>query len=179
MTTTSISTVERHTLEFWQVRSLLFQLVLISAAVALPVLAHLSGAPVRLLLPMHWPVLLAGLVYGWRSGLLVGAASPGISYLISGMPFPMMIPAMTLELAVYGFVAGIASEKLRLNKFYAILSALVVGRLVFIATVFVGHSYADSFSVYLKAAMLPGLITAAVQLITLPLIARWWVKKAQ
>jgi niacin transporter len=154
-------------------------MVLIGAAAALPVIAHLSGAPVRWLLPMHWPVLLAGLVYGWRSGLLVGAAAPGVSFLISGMPFPFMIPAMTIELAVYGFVAGIASEKFKLSKFSALISALVIGRLFFIAMVLIMQSYSESFTVYLQAAVLPGLITAAAQAITLPFIARWWVKRSQ
>ena len=67
------------TLPAWRLRALLFQALLIVAAVVLPAVAHLSGAPVRILLPMHWPVLLAGLVYGWRGGGAVGLADPSAS----------------------------------------------------------------------------------------------------
>ena len=44
----------------------LFELGMIGAAVALPALCHLTGAPVTVLLPMHWPVIAAGLFCGWR-----------------------------------------------------------------------------------------------------------------
>ena len=171
--------VKSRTLTFWGVRSLVFQLVLIGAAVALPVAAHLSGAPVRVLLPMHWPVLLAGLVYGWRGGALTGLLAPLVSYLISGMPYPAMLPAMTVELFAYGFIAGLLVEKFRFNSFLAVLVALVVGRFVFALTVLAGFGVSGNYLAYFQAALVPGLLAALGQIVVLPFVARWWVKKEQ
>ena len=139
------------------------QLAFIVAAVGLPALMHMTGAPVRWLLPMHWPVLLAGILYGWRGGLLIGALSPASNWLITGFPLPPVLPAMTLELATYGLVAGLLREKLNWNGFSATAGALVAGRLVFIATIWLSAGYQGAFGAYLVAAMTPGLVVGAVQ----------------
>lgn len=158
-----------------RISAVVWQTALVALAIALPSLAHLSGLPVRQLLPMHWPVIIAGLVYGWRGGLLVGLVSPGLSFLISSMPYPPMIAPMTIELACYGAVAGLCREQFKLSGFVSTAIALIAGRIAFLAIVFSAGSVSQSFVPYLQAAMLPGLIAAAVQIIALPFIARWWV----
>lgn len=150
-------------------------ILLLSAAFLLPAAAHATGLPVRWLLPMHWPVILAGLCYGWRSGLLVGIGAPVLSYLVSGMPPLFMLPAMTVELAAYGFIAGFAREGLKLNGFLSAALSLIGGRIVFLAIVLITGAVAVPFADYLQAAMLPGIPAAIAQLILLPLIANWWV----
>ena len=175
----SVVAVKPTTLEFWGIRSLSFQALLIIAAVALPVAAHLSGAPVRILLPMHWPVILAGLVFGWRGGAIVGFLSPFASYLISGMPLPGILPAMTAELAVYGLIAGLFREKFSANAFISVATAVVVGRIVFALIVLFTVTPSASFGSYFQAALVPGIPAAIAQIVFLPLIAGWWVKKAQ
>jgi niacin transporter len=150
-------------------------LLLAAAVILLPVVGHLSGSPVRVLLPMHWPVLLAGLVFGWRSGLILGLAAPGLSWMISGMPFPVMIPSMTLELAAYGFLAGFFRETLKMGRSRALLLALLGGRAVFLAWALGTGAVAQPYGAYLKAAMLPGLPAALIQLLLLPLLAGIWV----
>jgi hypothetical protein len=165
------------TLSFWSVKSLIFQFVMITAAALLPALVHTLGAPVRILLPMHWPVLLAGLVYGWRAGAIVGLAAPIVAFSFSGYPLPPMIAPMTLELATYGLLAGFLCEQLKIGRFISMAIALIAGRLVFIATVLALGSVVLN-SQYLQAAMLPGLIAAALQIAILPIAASWWVKKA-
>lgn len=171
--------VKNTTLVFWGTKSLIFQVILVGAAVILPAVAHLSGAPVRILLPMHWPVILAGLVFGWRSGALVGLLSPSMSYLVSGMPLPAILPAMTVELFAYGFVAGLLREKLRFNPFLSVIPALIIGRIAFALTVYLGFAASGNYMQYFKAALLPGLFAALGQIILLPIIANWWVKKEQ
>jgi hypothetical protein len=165
------------TLTFWSIKSLIFQFVMITAAALLPALAHTLGAPVRILLPMHWPVLLAGLVYGWRAGAIVGLAAPIIAYSFSGYPLPPMIAPMTLELATYGLLAGFLCEQLKVGRFISMAIALIAGRLVFVAAVLALGSVVLNGQ-YLQAAMLPGLIAAALQIAILPFVASWWVKKA-
>ena len=53
-----------------------------------------------MLLPMHIPVLLCGIICGWEYGLAVGAILPLLRSVIFGMPpmYPTAL-AMTFELA--------------------------------------------------------------------------------
>ncbi|WP_396626389.1 ECF transporter S component [Luteitalea sp.] len=155
--------------------TLQFGLVL-AAAWALPAAIHALGLPVRQLLPMHWPAILAGLVYGWRSGAVVGAASPILSYLMTGMPRPAVLPSMTFELAAYGAIAGFMVQVLQRGRFEAVLASVIGGRLVFLAVMVVTGAITTAFPVYLQAAMLPGLPAAIAQVVLLPLLANVWVK---
>jgi len=152
-------------------RAVSVQLLLLAAAsVLLPAVAHLAGLSVRAWLPMHWPVLLAGLLYGWRSGALVGLAAPGLSYLFSGMPYPPMLPAMTIELAAYGLLAGVLRERLRWNPFLATALAILGGRVVFLLVAVATGATGPSVPAYMTAALLPGGLAALAQVLVIPLI---------
>jgi hypothetical protein len=151
--------------------------LLFLAAFALPAAMHAAGLPVRLLLPMHWPVLLAGLVYGWRSGALIGALAPAISYALSGWPRPAVLPAMILELALYGFLAGFLRERLRWNGFAAITAALLAGRALFLLAAFTTGWTGPDLPAYLATAIAPGLVAALLQIALLPPLARFWVAR--
>lgn len=153
--------------------------LLVSASFLLPTAAHLLHLPVRWLLPMHWPVVLVGLCYGWRSGAAVGLAAPALSYALSGMPRPEILPAMTVELATYGFLAGWLRQTLRWNGFASAALALVGGRLVFVGLAWATGATAPAFLAYLQRAVVPGLIAGAMQLLLLPLLAAWWVRRQQ
>ena len=60
-----------------------------------------------MLLPMHIPVLLCGLVCGWQYGAAVGFVAPLLRSVLFGMPpmYPVAI-AMAFELLTYGLVIG-------------------------------------------------------------------------
>lgn len=166
------------TLPALRLRAISAQVVLLlGAAFVLPALAHWAGVPVRAWLPMHWPVILAGLCYGWRSGALIGLAAPGVSFLLSGMPPPAVLPAMTAELAAYGFIAGLLREQLRQNLWLSVAAALIGGRLVFLGIRLATGSIAGPFAEYVQAALLPGLPAALGQLVLLPLAAGGWVRR--
>jgi niacin transporter len=165
------------TLSFSGYRAYVFQVVLISAAVVLPVVAHLSGISVRFLLPMHWPVILAGLVYGWRAGVLTGALAPIVNYLISGYPLPVILPSMTVELLTYGLATGILREVFRQNPFVSVAIALVFGRIVFIGSVLLGNVIAADHLGYFQAALTPGMIAGLLQIALLPFLAKWWIRQ--
>lgn len=86
--------------------------LLLALAVLLPIGAHyINPLFARVLLPMHLPVLLAGMLVGPGAGVLVGLLAPGLSALIAGMPPAYAIPLMTAELPVYGLVAGLTDRK--------------------------------------------------------------------
>ncbi len=169
--------VKPFTLELKSIRSYLFNTLFIAFAIGLPVIAHLAGAPVRYLLPMHWTIILAGLVYGKKGGAISGFLTPSLSFMISGMPYlPMLLP-MTIELTAYGFITGYMRENLKLNSFLSVAVALVAGRVLFLLSVLFAGSFTGSFSDYASSAMMPGLIAATAQIILLPFIAKWLVEK--
>jgi niacin transporter len=170
----------RTTLPGLGLRALAGELLLVAAAaVLLPSLAHTMGWPVRSFLPMHWPVILAGLVFGWRGGLIVGLLAPVSSYFISGMPLPHILPAMTVELAAYGGLAGLARQTLKWNAFASAALALVGGRLVFFITAIATGAAVPTPLAYASAAMAPGIWAALAQLVILPLVAMIWVQSGR
>jgi uncharacterized membrane protein len=173
-------TAEPITLRASGLRALSVQAVLlVAASVFLPAAAHLLGLPARLLLPMHWPIILVGLVYGWRSGVIVGLAAPSLSYLLSGMPHPSMMLAMTGELAAYGLLAGVVREGLRWNLFLATALAVSGGRLVFLLVAVVTGASGPSAFEFARAALGPGIFAGLAQVLVLPLVAGWWLRNAK
>lgn len=87
-----------------------------------------------MLCPMHIPVLLCGLVCGWPWGAAVGFVAPLLRAVTFGMPvlYPTGI-AMAFELCTYGLVSGVMYHVLRkttVNLYVSLISAMVVGRIV-------------------------------------------------
>jgi hypothetical protein len=172
MTASATTRLEGLTLPWLGVRPLTFLLGLIGAAVLLPAIAHVLQLPVRWLLPMHWPVILAGLVYGWRAGVVAGLLSPLVSFALSGMPPQPFLPTMTAELAAYGLLAGVLRSSVRMNAFASVALALVAGRLVAIgASLVLGAALPALLPTYG-----PGVPAALAQVVLLPLLAAWWVR---
>ncbi|HKM33948.1 MAG TPA: ECF transporter S component [Lachnospiraceae bacterium] len=89
----------------------------------------------NMLLPMHFPVFLCGLICGWQYGLIVGFILPILRYFIFGMPilFPIGI-SMAFELATYGLVAGavygLSRWKCMISLYKALILAMISGRVV-------------------------------------------------
>lgn len=164
-----------NTLPLNNVRSYLFESLFIILAIALPSICHLTGVPVRYILPMHWTVILAGLVYGWRGGAIAGLLSPAVSFLITGMPLPVSLFPMTAELFTYGFLTGTLIEKVKLNSFASVAIALFAGRIIYLLS-FILLNQGINLQGYIGAAILPGLITAVIQIISIPFIAKFWTK---
>ncbi len=89
----------------------------------------------NMLLPMHLPVMLCGLVCSHRHGLALGAALPIVRSLTFGMPmlFPSAV-AMALECATYGFVIGFLFERSKHKRvttlYVCMIIAMIAGRAV-------------------------------------------------
>ena len=126
-------------LRYTDVRSYLLTFAFVVLSVLVPWSCHqfhLAGAT---FLPMHLFVLIAGLVFGWRTGLIVGLLTPLASYLVSGMPTLTVLPQIVVEVASYGLVAGLLRQNLRLRPIWALLGAMATGRLALF--LFVGIMY--------------------------------------
>jgi hypothetical protein len=107
----------------------------LALSVVLPLAFHSIPNAGSVLLPMHLPVLLCGLVCGWPYGLACGALAPVLSSVITGMPPIAYVPAMVCELAVYGLVSGLLNRYVRTGKLFgdiyiSLVSAMLAGRVV-------------------------------------------------
>lgn len=147
----------------------------LALAVLLPIGFHALGIAGRIFLPMHIPVLLAGFLAGPWSGLVVGLLAPGLSHLLTGMPPTYAVPLMSLELPMYGLVAGIAYDRLRLNVYIALILAMVLGRVMFglgllVLALFMELPYTAAKYFSMGGAIATGLPGIAVQLLLIPLI---------
>jgi len=148
-----------------------FVTVFVVASVAIPFVAHQFGVVAgRTFLPMHFFALMAGMVFGWRAGLLVGAGSPIVSYLVSGMPFAASLPVLVPEIAAYGLIAGLLQARRKSNLWVSLVGAMIGGRLVLLLAA--AMALPQPALGYICAALVTGLPGVAVQLIVIPPAAR-------
>lgn len=89
----------------------------------------------NMLLPMHIPVFLCGLICSWQYGTVVGFVLPLLRSMLFSMPplYPNAI-AMAFELAAYGLITGLLYAQFKNKNLRAvilsILPAMLGGRLV-------------------------------------------------
>lgn len=131
-----------------------------------------------MLLPMHFPVILCGLICGWKFGLGVGLILPLLRSLLFSMPpmYPTAI-AMAFELAAYGFFVGFlfshAKWQCIKSLYRCLIISMVLGRVVWgiAMTVLLGFG-ADgfTFSAFLSGALLNAIPGIIAQLILIPAV---------
>lgn len=132
----------------------------------------------NMMLPMHIPVLLCGLICGWQYGAALGFVLPLLRYLVFGMPvlFPTGI-AMAFELMTYGLVIGLVYSRSRwkciIALYRALISAMLAGRLVWAAVQIILLGVSGSvFTVqmFLAGAFLNAVPGIIIQLVLIPAV---------
>ncbi len=132
----------------------------------------------NMLLPMHIPVMLCGLVCGWQYGLIVGAIVPIMRSMIFGMPvmFPSAI-GMAFELATYGFVIGYlfghAKWKCIKSLYRCLAISMVSGRIVWgVVQCFLLGLGENGFTLtaFLTSSVLNAIPGIILQLVLIPAI---------
>ena len=159
-------------------RKLTLSALFLALGLVLPLITGQIPQIGKMLLPMHIPVLLCGMVCGWPYGLAVGAVMPLLRGLLFGMPvlYPTGI-GMAFELAAYGAVIGLLYAKL--NKrgvagvYMALVPAMLAGRAVWgvAQTVLLGLG-GNGFTMQMFiagafATALPGIV---LQLVLIPVV---------
>ena len=155
-------------------KAILGQVCFLTVALVLPTITHRLGLNYLVAQPMHWMILFAGLTYGPISGLIIGVSIPIVSFLISGMPIPAMLPLMIPELAVYGFVTGLLKQKIA--AFGAVAVSLLAGRIVYLALIAMLGRINGSVFEYIQNTWTPGLVAIILQIALLPILAGLYIK---
>ena len=100
-----------------EIKNIVFCAMYIALGVAVANILHWAATGIgRVLSPMHFTVIIAGLMLGWKYGLVAGILTPLISAIFGMPPFFPTGVCMALECGVYGLVAGLLSAKLVIMK---------------------------------------------------------------
>ncbi len=157
------------------VKKLVFAAVCAALCLVLPMAFHAIPNAGQVILPMHIPVLLCGLVCGWPYGGVCGLIGPLLSSVLTGMPPAAMLPSMMVECAAYGFTSGILMKYVRTGKpvrdlYISLISAMVVGRIV------AGFAKAWIFTpgispfAWVTTSLISGIPGIVIQLVLMPLV---------
>ncbi len=149
-------------LKYTDVRSYVFTVTFVLLSVLVPFALHQFHLAGPTFLPMHIFVLAAGLLFGWRAGLIVGLLTPFTSYAISGMPLLKILPQIMVELSAYGLLAGLLREKFTLPVIWSLLGAMAGGRLAMLLATLVVYLVAGESSSLLRLEPNPLLVLWSV-----------------
>ena len=159
-------------------KKLTLSAMFIAIGLVLPIFTGQIPAIGNMLLPMHIPVFLCGLICGWQYGLIVGLVLPLMRTAIFGMPvlFPTAI-AMAFELATYGFVSGWIYGHSRwqcvIALYRSIIAAMIAGRAVWgvVQVILLGVSGgAFTWQMFMAGAFLNAVPGIIIQLVLLPTV---------
>lgn len=169
------------------VKRLVLSAMFLALGLILPFITGQLQQVGTMLLPMHIPVLLCGLICGWQYGAVVGFVLPLLRYSLFGMPpiYPMGI-SMAFELATYGAVIGIcrrifqskkwfaaASESKRyiMDIFFPLVVSMICGRIVWGLVRYVLASVtrqAFTWQMFVAGAFVTAIPGIIIQLILIP-----------
>ena len=155
------------------IKRLTLSALCVALCVVLPMAFHVIPNAGSVMLPMHIPVLLCGLVCGWQYGLLCGILGPLVSSVLTGMPPAAILPGMMVECGMYGCVGGLMMERIRTGSLYRDLYiclpvAMLAGRVISGIVKALILTPGLSFTAWATASFVTALPGISVQLIMLP-----------
>ncbi len=166
-----------YSLSHGSIRKLTLSAMFIAIGLVLPFLTGQIPYIASMLLPMHIPVLLCGLICGWKYGLLVGFLLPLLRCGLFGMPALYNAVAMAFELATYGLMTGFlyARSKWQCVRalYRCLISAMIAGRLVWGAVRVVLSGVAGqafTWKLFIAGALLNAIPGIILQLVLIPAI---------
>lgn len=155
------------------VRSLAAGGVCVALAVVLPLLFHSLAVSPRIVLPMHYPIFLAGTLLDPVAAAVVGLISPALSMALTGMPTPTQAFRMMGELATYGFVVSLVLSLAGGFRYstclVALVAGMILGRLVHVVLGMLLFGFRGWE--FLLAFYLPGVPGMIAQLVFIPPLA--------
>ena len=161
-----------------RLKNLVLSAMFLCLALTLPFFTGQLKQIGSMLLPMHAPVFLCGLICSWKYGLAVGFTSPILRSLIFNMPhmFPDAV-SMAFELATYGFVVGYIYSHSKWHCTKTLLKSMIIamlaGRFVWgvIRAILMGFGKSSfSLSMFVSGAFLNAIPGIIIQLVLIPFI---------
>ena len=157
------------------VKKLVFTAACVALCLVLPMAFHSIPNAGQVILPMHIPVLLCGLICGWPYGGVCGLVGPLLSSVLTGMPPAAMLPSMMVECAVYGFTSGLLMKYVRTGKavtdlYISLVSAMAAGRIAAgFAKAWIFTPGVSPFA-WVTTSLVSGIPGIVIQLVLMPLV---------
>ena len=161
------------------IRRMVNTAVLIAIGIVLPIVFHMIpvGLGGRALLPMHIPILLAGLIAGPLYGFFAGLITPVLSSMLTGMPAAGIVTyGMMVELSVYGAVAGftmriVRTKRTTVDLYVSLVAAMIAGRVATgIAQAFVLFDGAYAIGLWITSYFTTSIPGIVLQMVFIPII---------
>ncbi|MBE6900249.1 MAG: ECF transporter S component [Ruminococcaceae bacterium] len=158
------------------VKKIVLGAMFLSVGIVLPFFTGQIPQIGSMLLPMHIPVFLCGLICGGKYGAVIGFVLPLMRSALFIMP-PMFpdASAMAFELSAYGFVVGFLYEKSRWHciksLFRCMIIAMLSGRIVWgiAMALFLGiGKNAFTAEAFIAGAFINSLPGIVLQFVTIP-----------
>ena len=161
-----------------KIKKITLSAMFIAIGLVLPMVTGNIPQVGNMLLPMHIPVFLAGLILGWQYGLAIGAMLPLFRSFLFGMPplYPIAI-AMTFELATYGAVAGFLYKHSKwqcvISLYRSLITAMIAGRIIWGSAEFIllgaaGNTF--TWKAFITGAFLNAIPGIIIQLTLIPVL---------
>ena len=160
------------------IRNLTLSAFFIALGLVLPLLTGQIPQFGGMMLPMHLPIFLCGLICGWQYGVSIGFILPLMRSMIFVMPplYPIAI-SMAFELAAYGAIAGFLYGSSRwqcvIALYRSLIAAMIAGRIVWgVAMALLLGVGGDGFTwqMFIAGAFINAIPGIIVQLILVPAI---------
>ena len=156
-----------------RIKCLTITALCVALCVVLPMAFHMIPNAGSVMLPMHIPVLLCGLVCGWQYGLLCGVLGPLVSSILTGMPPAAVLPGMMVECGVYGLIGGLLMTWIHTGGLYRDLYiclpiAMLAGRVISGIVKALILTPGLSLTAWATASFVTALPGISIQLILLP-----------
>lgn len=160
------------------IKNMVLAAMFLAIGLALPIFTGQIPQIGNMLLPMHIPVLLCGLICGWQYGGIIGLILPLLRSAVFGMPvfFPTAT-AMAFELMTYGLAAGLLYSRSKWQCIRALyrclITAMLAGRVVWGIVQMVQFSLMGSvltWHIFLAEAFLNAIPGILIQLILIPAV---------
>lgn len=157
------------------IRKLVTAAMLMAVGIVLPFFTGQIPQVGNMLLPMHLPVIVCGLICGWQYGGIVGFMLPLLRYVLFGMPPMPNGLAMAFELAAYGAISGFLYNRSRwqciVSLYRSLVIAMIGGRVIWgiVRVVMLGMTgNAFTWQMFMAGAFLNAVPGIILQLVFIP-----------
>ena len=163
------------------VRRTVLAALCIALCVVLPIAFHSIPNAGSVILPMHIPVLLCGMICGWPYGFICGLLGPLVSSVLTGMPPMAYLPPMMVECATYGAATGlllkfVRTRNLTADLYISLIGAMLLGRVVSGVAKALIFSPGMAMGVWITSSFVTALPGIIIQLVLIPQIIRILMK---
>ncbi|MCI9438326.1 MAG: ECF transporter S component [Lachnospiraceae bacterium] len=157
------------------IKDIVMAAMLLAVGIVLPFFTGQIPQIGSMLLPMHLPVLVCGLICGWQYGGIVGFVLPLLRYVLFGMPPMPNGLAMAFELAAYGAISGFLYNRSRwqciVSLYRSLIIAMIGGRVIWgiVRVVMLGMTgNAFTWQMFMAGAFLNAVPGIILQLVFIP-----------